>query len=93
MLTKQTIVETISATLNLKPSQSKETTEELLEIVKETLESGDNVMISGFGRFQVNEKAPRQGRNPATGENLMLKGKRVVTFKCASKLRYRLNNG
>jgi len=59
--------------------------------MKSTLASGEDVMISGFGKFQVNEKAPRKGRNPATGKNMILNGRRVVTFKCAGKLRDKLN--
>lgn len=73
------------------PSEAKDTIEHLLEIMKSTLASGENVMISGFGKFQVNEKAPREGRNPATDEEMMLKGRRVVTFKCAGILRDRIN--
>jgi len=59
--------------------------------MKDTLASGEDVMISGFGKFQVNDKAARKGRNPATDEEMMLKGRRVVTFKCAGKLRDRIN--
>lgn len=90
-LTKQTIIETVSERLDLKPSRAKDTVEDLLEIIKATLASGEDVMISGFGKFQVTEKAPRKGRNPATGQDMMLKGRRVVTFKCAGKLRDRMN--
>ncbi|MCG8632254.1 MAG: integration host factor subunit alpha [Desulfobacterales bacterium] len=90
-ITKTDIIETISERLDLKPVQAKETMEELLEIIKSTLASGENLMISGFGKFQVNEKAPRKGRNPATGEDMLLKGRRVVTFKCAGKLKERIN--
>ena len=90
-LTKTEIVETISEKLDLHPTKAKDTVEDLLEIMKSTLASGEDVMISGFGKFQVAEKAPRKGRNPATGENLMLDGRRIVTFKCAGKLRDRIN--
>ena len=86
-LTKQTIIEKISEKNNKSPSQAKDTLETLLEIMKETLASGEDIMISGFGKFQVNEKAPRKGRNPATGEEMMLKKRRVVTFKCSGGLR------
>ncbi len=71
--------------------QSVETVETLLEIMKKTLESGEDVMISGFGRFCVKEKTERRGRNPATGDDLMLAPRRVVTFKCSGKLRERVN--
>jgi len=66
--------------------------ESLLEIMKRNLEKGDDIMISGFGKFQVKEKAPRNGRNPATGESMLLPARRVVTFRCSGKLRERLNN-
>jgi len=65
--------------------------EEMLEIIKSTLASGDDIMISGFGKFQVNEKAPRKGRNPATGADMMLDGRKTVTFKCSGKLRDQIN--
>lgn len=90
-LTKQTIIEAISEQLDFTPVEAKNTVEELLEIIKSTLASGEDIMISGFGKFQVNEKAPRKGRNPATGQNMMLKGRRVVTFKCAGQLKERIN--
>ncbi len=91
-LTKSTIIETVSERLDLKPTQAKDIAEELLEIIKSTLASGEDVMISGFGKFQVNEKTSRKGRNPATGDDLTLDGRRVVTFKCASGLRNRINS-
>ena len=90
-LTKQTIIEKIAEKNNLKPSEAKDTIEELLEIMKSTLASGEDIMISGFGKFQVNEKAPRKGRNPATGEDMVLDGRRVVIFKCSGGLRAKLN--
>ena len=90
-LTKQTIINKISEKNNQTPSQAKNTVETLLEIMKSTLASGEDVMISGFGKFKVNEKAPRKGRNPATGKEMMLKGRRTVTFKCSGGLRDRVN--
>ncbi len=90
--TKTTIIEKISDKHNQTPSQAKDTLETLLEIMKSTLASGEDVMISGFGKFQVNEKAPRKGRNPATGEDMMLKGRKTVTFKCSGGLRDRIND-
>jgi integration host factor subunit alpha len=89
--TKTTIIETISEENDLTPAQAKETIETLLEIIKETLISGEDMMISGFGKFQVNEKSQRKGRNPATGKSMMLEKRRVVTFKCAGKLRDKIN--
>ncbi len=89
--TKQTIIEKISTQNNQTPSQAKNTVDTLLEIMKSTLASGENVMISGFGKFQVNEKAPRKGRNPATGKTMMLDKRRTVTFKCSGGVRDRVN--
>ena len=89
--TKTTIIEKISEEIDQSPPEAKDTVEHLLEIMKSTLASGEDVMISGFGKFQVNEKAPRKGRNPATGKDMMLDGRRTVTFKCAGMLRDNLN--
>jgi integration host factor subunit alpha len=86
-ITKTSIIEKISEKINLTPSRAKDTVEHLLEIMKSTLASGEDIMLSGFGKFQVNEKAARKGRNPATGEDMMLKKRRVVTFNCAGALR------
>ncbi len=90
--TKLTIIDKISTKNNQTPSQAKDTLETLLEIMKSTLASGEDVMISGFGKFQVNKKAPRKGRNPATGKDMMLKERRTVTFKCSGGLRDRIND-
>lgn len=90
-LTKQIIIEKISENNIQSPSEAKNTIETLLGIMKSTLASGEEIMISGFGKFQVNEKAPRKGRNPTTGDTMMLKKRRVVVFKCAGGLRNRLN--
>ena len=90
-LTKQTIIEKISEEIDQSPPEAKDTIEHLLEIIKDTLASGEDVMISGFGKFQVNDKAPRKGRNPATGMDMILGKRRVVVFKCVGKLRDRIN--
>jgi integration host factor subunit alpha len=66
--------------------KSTETVEIILEIIKSKLASGEDVLISGFGKFCVMEKRERRGRNPATGENMILAPRRVVTFKCSGKL-------
>ena len=91
-LTKAAITETISEKNNLSPPEARKTIETLLEIIKSTLVSGDNLMISGFGKFVVNEKTPRKGRNPATGKEMMLDKRRVVVFKCSGELKSRINN-
>ena len=91
-LTKAQIVESIQDELGLKAKQSQQVVETLLEIMKSTLESGEDILISGFGKFTVNEKTARKGRNPATGNDMMLKARRVVTFRCSSKLRSMIND-
>lgn len=89
--TKTEIIEKILEKNNQTPSQAKESIEILLEIMKATLASGEDIMISGFGKFQVTEKSIRKGRNPATGKTMMLKKRRIVTFKCAGKMRDGVN--
>jgi len=89
--TKNTIIEKISEEIEHPPSEAKDIIEHLLDIIKTTLASGEDVMISGFGKFNVNEKAPRKGRNPATGMDMILGKRRVVTFKCAGGLKDRIN--
>ncbi len=66
--------------------------ETLIEIIKSTLETGEEVLISGFGKFAVKEKAERRGRNPATGEDMMLKARRVATFNVSKTLRDLVND-
>ena len=92
-LTKAQIIEEISKRNGFTKSKAKNVTETLIELIKASLESGDDVLMSGFGKFCVNQKAERRGRNPATGDDLMLKPRKVVTFKCSEILRDRINNG
>ena len=66
--------------------------ETFLEIIKETIENGEDIMISGFGKFCVNEKQARKGRNPATDQEMTLSARKVVTFKCSGKLRDLINS-
>ncbi len=90
-LTKTDIVELIAEKNDFSPAEAKDVLEQLIEIIKSTLTSGEDLMISGFGKFQVNEKKPRKGRNPATGDSMTLDKRRVVTFKIAGKLRDKIN--
>ena len=90
-LTKAQIVNAVQNHLNLPKNKSTKIVEALLEIIKSTLESGEEVLISGFGKFCVKEKRGRRGRNPATGEAMMLAPRKVVTFKCSGKLRDKIN--
>jgi integration host factor subunit alpha len=89
--TKSTIVDKLCFEFGFQRKESFAITETLLEIIKSTLESGDDVLVSGFGKFWVKEKAERKGRNPATGEDAILPARRVVTFKCSGKLREKVN--
>jgi len=90
-LTKIQIVESVQNQIGFPKSRSSEIVETLLEIIKSTLASGEDVLVSGFGKFCVKEKKERRGRNPATGEDMMLKPRKVVTFNCSGKLRDRIN--
>ena len=90
-LTKAQIVESIQSQTGFPKNRSSEIVETLLEIIKSTLESGEDVLISNFGKFCVNHKDERKGRNPATGDAMMLEPRKVVTFKTSGKLRDRIN--
>ena len=90
-LTKARIVEAVVETNGYTPKKAFETVEIMLEIIKRSLESGHDVLISGFGKFCVKKKKKRRGRNPATGEDLMLAPRKVVTFQSSMKLREKLN--
>ena len=90
-LTKAQIIEEVRTRNGFILKKSTETVETLLEIMKQTLASGEDVLISGFGKFCVKDKKERRGRNPATGEDLMLEPRKVVTFKGSGKLRKIVN--
>jgi integration host factor subunit alpha len=90
-LTKVQIVESIHNQIGFTQKRSSELVETLLEIIKKTLTSGEDVLISGFGKFCVKEKKERKGRNPATGDAMMLAPRKIVRFKCSGKLRDRIN--
>jgi len=92
-LTKAELVEEMAEDLGFTRKKARDATKSILEIIKSNLESGEDVLISGFGKFCVNEKKKRRGRNPATGEEMMLSSRKVVTFKCSGKLRKRINGG
>ena len=86
-LTKEDIVKALAKENEYLLNQSVELIENLIELTKSRLSSGEDVLISGFGKFCVKEKRERQGRNPAAGKDMMLKARRVVTFKCSGQLR------
>ena len=89
-LTKNDIVSSVHE-LGFTKKKSVEIIETLLEIIKSNLEKGDDVLVSGFGKFCVKNKNKRKGRNPSTGADLILRQRRVVTFKCSGKLRNKIN--
>ena len=90
-LTKANLVEKIVNQNGLPRNQSREIIETLVEAIKHTLESGEDVLISGFGKFCLKEKRERRGRNPETGQNLIIPPRRVVTFKSSRQLRDKIN--
>jgi integration host factor subunit alpha len=90
-LTKAGIVQIVAQQTGLTKDRSIHAVETLMALMKETLASGEDVLISGFGKFCVKEKSQRRGRNPATGGSMMLPDRKVVTFKCSGKLRDRCN--
>jgi integration host factor subunit alpha len=91
-LTKEKIIDSIYNQVGLSKSQSRSVVERLLEIMKQSLENGEDILISGFGKFVVKEKSARRGRNPQTTEDLQLRARRVVVFKTSGVLRDKINN-
>jgi len=89
--TKSQSVEQVIDRIGFPKNKSVEVIEQLLEIIKKSLESGDDVMVSNFGKFHVSDKGKRKGRNPATGESITLPARRVITFKAAKNLRDKIN--
>jgi integration host factor subunit alpha len=90
-LTKRDIAQAISQETHHAKTQSTRLVDNLFEIIRETLESGEDVLITGFGKFTVREKQERKGRNPQTGEPITLSPRKVVTFKSSGVLKGKLN--
>ncbi len=90
-LIKAHIIDAVGERNGFTRKKSIETVEILLELIKQSLASGEDVLISGFGKFCVKKKKKRRGRNPATGTDMMLRPRKVVTFQCSGKLREKLN--
>ena len=91
-LTKSHLINTISNQNGFTRKESTETVETILELIKSTLASGDDVLISGFGKFCIKDKRERKGGNSATGEDMVLGSRRAVTFRCSGKLREKVNS-
>ena len=90
-MTKADIVEIIHQKIGFGRKESTEIVEQVFEIIQETLESGEKVKISGFGNFVVRQKRPRRGRNPKSGNEIVISARKVVTFKSGNVLRKALN--
>ena len=90
--TKVDLIDQVHATNSkMTKVQAREAVETILRIIKSNLESNEDVLLSGFGKFSINDKSARKGRNPQTGQSLMLDARRVVTFKPSGKLREKVN--
>ena len=91
-LTKVDIINKVYATNpKMTKIQAREAVETILGIIKSSLENGEDVLLSGFGKFNVNAKSARKGRNPKTGESMILDARKVVTFKPSGLLREKVN--
>lgn len=91
-LTKEKIIDNIYNQVGLSKNQSRRVVGSLLEIIKQTLAKEENLLISGFGKFIVKDKAARKGRNPQTKEDLRLRARKVVVFRTSGVLRKRINH-
>ncbi len=90
-LTKEKQIGVVAKMNGYQKIQATEIVETLIELIKSRLASGEDILISGFGKFCVKKKRERKGRNPETGEDMRLVPRRVVTFKCSGKLRKKIN--
>jgi integration host factor subunit alpha len=90
-MTKADIVERIYEKIGFSKKEATEVVEAVFEIVKRCLEGGQKVKISGFGNFVVHEKRPRKGRNPQTGEEIVITGRKVLSFKASQVLKKTMN--
>jgi integration host factor subunit alpha len=90
-LSKDLLVKAVAEETGFTREQTVELVETLIEVIKGSLVSGDDVLISGFGKFSIRDKMERKGRNPATGDSMLLRPRRVVTFHCSGNLRKKIN--
>lgn len=90
-MTKAEIIEQIYEKVGFSKKESAEIVELVFDLMKETLEKGDKIKISGFGNFVVRQKRPRVGRNPQTGESIEISSRRVLTFRPSQVLKSALN--
>jgi len=92
-MTKAEIVERIYERVGFSKKEAADVVESIFEVIKTRLEDGEKVKISGFGNFVINEKRPRKGRNPQTGEEIIITGRRVLSFKASPVLKKAMNDG
>jgi len=90
-LTKDKMVSRLQTQLGLTKQESRQAVERLFGIMKDTLANGEDLLISGYGKFSVRQKNARRGRNPQTKETLMLTPRKVLGFKASRVLRRRMN--
>jgi len=90
VLTRNALIAKIIEEMEFTKKDATDSMEQLIEIIKSTLASGEDVLISGFGKFCVKSKSERRGRNPATGQDMVLGARRVVTFRCSPVLRNKI---
>lgn len=90
-LTKADLADAIYASLPVDKQKAAQIVEDYIELIKEALEKDNKVMLSGFGSYEVKYKPPRRGRNPQTGESIILRARRVVKFKPSQLLRKAIN--
>jgi integration host factor subunit alpha len=91
-MTKAEIVEHIYERVGFSKKEAAEVVESIFEVIKARLEQGEKVKVSGFGNFVINEKRPRKGRNPQTGEEIVISGRRVLSFKPSQVLKRTINS-
>lgn len=92
-MTRAHLVERVHENTGYSMKECARIVELALEIIKESLERGENVKISGFGSFAVRNKEARRGRNPQTGEELEITPRKVVSFKASTVLKKKMNSG
>ena len=92
-MTKSDIVERIYDRVGFSKKEASEVVESIFELIKGRLEQGEKVKISGFGNFVVHQKRPRKGRNPQTGEEIIISGRKVLSFKASPVLKKSMNPG
>lgn len=92
-LTKAQLADMLFEQIGLNKRESKDMVDAFFDLVSQTLVSGTDVKISGFGNFQIRTKAPRPGRNPRTGEPVAIEARRVVTFHASPKLKEAVQTG